>query len=64
MAMHEAVRRERRARRKAEGENTDSEDTDPEEVFKGEMNNFQDLQLGSIMPLVRRGDNFLCPSLT
>ena len=48
--MHGRVREERRARRKGEG-HTDSEDTEPEEN-KGEMDNFQDLQLGSITPLV------------
>lgn len=55
--MHDAVKKERRERRKAEGMNTDSEDTDPEEGPKGEMNNFQDLQLGSITPLVCFEDN-------
>ena len=61
--MHNNVRRGR-ARRKADGKNTDSEDTDPEEEFKGEMDNFQDLQLGSIMPVVSHETNSLRPSLT
>lgn len=61
MGMHSAVQRESRARRKAEGKITDSEDTDPEED-KGEMDNFQDLQLGSITPVVRLGDNSSSPS--
>ena len=51
--MHGQVQKERRARRKGDGNKTDSEDTEPEEEFKGEMNNFQDLQLGSTMPVVR-----------
>ena len=34
----------------------DSKDTGLEEWFKGEMDNFQDLQLGSITPVVRRED--------
>ena len=48
--MHGRVQEERRARRKVEG-HTDSEDAEPEEDL-GEMDNFQDLQLGSITPLV------------
>jgi len=51
--MHGQVQRESRARRKGDGNKTDSEDTEPEEEFKGEMNNFQDLQLGSTIPVVR-----------
>lgn len=50
--MHGRVQEESRARRKGEG-HTDSEDTEPEQDRKGEMDNFQDLQLGSITPLVR-----------
>lgn len=60
--MHDAER-ERHARRKADGKNTDSEDTEPEEECRGEMNNFQDLQLGSITPVVRHQDNSPSPSL-
>ena len=48
--MHGRVQEARRARRKDEG-HTDSEDAEPEEN-QGEMDNFQDLQLGSITPLV------------
>lgn len=62
--MHDAVKRERRARRRAEGGNTDSEDTESDEEFKGEMDNFQDLQLGSMTPIVRRENNSRLPSLT
>lgn len=54
--MHGRVRKERRAHRKGNG-HTDSEDTEPEEECKGEMDNFQDLQLGSIMPVVRHEVN-------
>ena len=54
--MH-AARRESHARRKADGNITDSEDTEVEEKPKHEMDNFQDLQLGSITPVVRRKDN-------
>jgi len=62
--MHDNVKRESRARHRAEGKNTDSEDTEPEEESKGEMDNFQDLQLGSITPVVRHEDNSHRPSLT
>jgi len=51
--MYGRVQRERRARRKGDGNKTDSEDTEPEEESKGEINNSQDLQLGSTMPVVR-----------
>ena len=61
--MHDNVRWMRRARRKA-GKNAGSEDSEPEEESKGEMDNFQDLQLGSITPVVRREDNPPGPSLT
>lgn len=59
--MHCQIRRNRRARRNGNGDgnHTDSEDTEPEEERKDEMDNFQDLQLGSITPLVRRGVDFL-----
>lgn len=59
MGMHDSVKKERHAHHRAEGVNTDSEDTDSGEESKGEMNNFQDLQLGSMTPLVRREDNSL-----
>ena len=49
--MHGRVLEEHRARRRGEG-HTDSDDTEPEEDRKGEMDNFQDLQLGSITPVV------------
>ena len=56
--MHANIRRERRrAARRAKGMDTDSEDTGSDEGPNGEMHNFQDLQLGSITPLVRRDDN-------
>jgi len=51
MGMHGHVQRESRARRRGDGNKTDSDDTEPEEEPKGEMNNFQDLQLGSITPV-------------
>ena len=51
--MYGRVQKEDRAGRKGDGNKTDSEDTEPEEEFKGEMNNFQDLQLGSTGPAVR-----------
>jgi len=41
--MYGRVQRERRARRKGDGNKADSEDTEPEEESKGEMNSFQDL---------------------
>ena len=54
MKMHGAARA-KHLRRKDE-KITDSEGS-AEEEDKGEMDNFQDLQLGSITPLVRHGDN-------
>lgn len=45
--MHDSVKKESRTRRKADGKRMSSEGTD------GEMNNFQDLQLGSMAPVVR-----------
>ena len=63
--MHGQVQRESRARRKGDGKKTDSEDTESEEEPKGEMDNFQDLQLGSRMPVVRHEvDSLRPPSLT
>jgi len=50
--MHRRVK-ERRARRIADRKNADREDAEPEEGSKGEMDNFQDLQLGSLSPVVR-----------
>lgn len=60
MKMHSAVQEERRALRKTHGKNPDFRNTEPEE--KGEMDNFQDLQLGSITPVVRVKDNSPCLS--
>ena len=51
--MHGGVQRERRSRRKGYREEADPEDTEPEEEPKDEMNNFQDLLLGSTTPVVR-----------
>ena len=64
MKMHGRVQKERRDRRKGDEKKTDSEDTEPEEEFKGEMDNFQDLQLGSRTPVVRREVNSPRPLLT
>lgn len=50
--MHKVVREDKRARRRANWGYTDSEDTDSEEG-EGEMDNFQNLQLGSLSPVVR-----------
>jgi len=49
--MHRRVQIESRARRKGDGKNTYFEDTEPEEESRGEMNNFQDIQLGSLTPV-------------
>ena len=49
--MHSSVQRRRSARRKARGKNRNPGGTEPEEDG-GEMDNFQDLQLGSLTPLV------------
>ena len=66
--MHAIVRKgrrlQRRADRKAKGMDTDSEDTGSDEGPNGEMHNFQDLQLGSMAPLVRRDDHSFSSSLT
>lgn len=57
--MHDNVKKESRARRRAEGKNPDPEDAEPEDGSKGEMDNFQELQLGSLSPLVRFEDDSL-----
>ena len=57
--MHRRVKKERRARRIANGKNVDPEDAEPE----GEMDNFQELQLGSLSPVVRCEGNSLWPSI-
>ena len=54
--MHRRVK-ERRARRIADGEKAGREDAEPEEGSEGEMDNFQDLQLGSLSPIVRCEDS-------
>lgn len=59
--MHE-VKKRRSARPQAEGTSAGSEDIDSEEEPEGEMNSFQDLQLGSMAPLVRREDDSSWPS--
>ena len=46
--MHSSVRQQRRNLRKLVGRNGSRKNTEPE----GEMDNFQDLQLGSLTPLV------------
>jgi len=51
--MHGHVQRESCARGKGDGKEADSVDTELEKEPKGEMNNFQDLQLGSTTPIVR-----------
>jgi len=61
--MHNKVKRESHARREANG-HADFEDVELGEESKGEMNNFQDLQLGSITPVVRDEDDPFRPSLT
>ena len=50
MRMHNSVQKQRRAYHKAHGKNLHSEATEFED--KGEMDNFQDLQLGSLTPVV------------
>ena len=54
--MHE-VKKRRSARPQAEGTSAGSENTDSEEEPEGEVNSFQDLQLGSMAPLVRHEDD-------
>ena len=61
--MHGSVRSDRRAHHKAR-KNAGSKDSELEEETNGEMDNFQDLQLGSITPVVRHEDDSLLPSLT
>ena len=51
--MHDHFQKQSRARRKGDGKKTDSEDIELEEESMGEMNNFQNLQLGSTIPVVR-----------
>jgi len=51
--MHGHVQRESHARYKGDGKEADFEDIEPEEEPEDEMNNFQDLQLGSTTPVVR-----------
>ena len=48
--MHNSVQQLKSARRKARKKNGNPEVTEPE--VEGEMDNFQDLQLGSLTPLV------------
>ena len=55
--MHGYVQRESRARRKGDRKKTDSENTESEEEPRGEMDNFQDLLLGSTTPVVRHEVN-------
>jgi hypothetical protein len=61
--MHDSVRGRSRARRRGGANITDSEDTEVEEGHDGEMDNFQDLQLGSMTPVVRRKENSPSSSL-
>jgi hypothetical protein len=62
--MHDADKRERRARRKADRKAADSEDTETEEEPQDEMDGFQDIQLGSITPVVCGKDRSPSLSLT
>ena len=55
--MHHRYQMESHARHRGGGGNTGSENTESEEESKKEMDNFQDLQLGSITPVVRHEDN-------
>jgi len=50
MKMHKSVQKKRRERRKARGKHPYRRSGEHEED-KGEMDNFQDLQLGSITPV-------------
>ena len=61
--MHGHVKKERQACHEADRKNGGSEDADPGGGFVGEMNNFQDLQLGSITPVVRCEDTPLRHSI-
>ena len=58
MQMHQSEWLQRRARRLAERNNTSPNAAGPDEDDKREMDNFQDLQLGSITPLVRLEKGF------
>ena len=51
--MHRRVKKQRRARRIGRG------NVDPEDEPEGEMDNFQELQLGSLSPVVRCEDDSL-----
>ena len=53
--MHRRVKEEWRARPIADGKRADPGDAEPE----GEMNDFQELQLGSLSPIVRYKENSL-----
>ena len=55
--MHSSVRQQRRNLRKLVGRNGSRKNTEPE----GEMDNFQDLQLGSLTPLVSLENNLPSP---
>jgi hypothetical protein len=58
--MRDDVKRESCARTKADGKIIDSEYAEPERKPKGGIDNFyrlQDLQLGSMTPVVRHKDN-------
>jgi hypothetical protein len=59
--MHSVVRQQRRDRREADRKNPSFKNAVAPEEDKGEMDNFQDLQLGSITPLVRPEHNLLSP---
>ena len=61
--MHGHVKEESHTRHEADRKNAGSEDAEPEGGSVGEMNNFQDLQLGSITPVVRREDTPLRHSI-
>jgi hypothetical protein len=56
--MHGQVQKERRARRKGDGNKTDPRGTEPGDEPDGEMDDFQDLQLGSTTPVVRCDSRF------
>jgi hypothetical protein len=56
MEMHRYYKKKSRDRRAASGKVSDSEGADTED--KGEIDNFQDLQLGSLSPVVRLEDKF------
>jgi hypothetical protein len=56
VGLHKFFQKESRDRRKAGGKISDSEGAESED--KGEMDNFQDLKLGSLSPVVRLEDDF------